>query len=65
MNKDREYWIFFALEETKTQPVAPTAKKHAIPRETLRDGKKGGTNARDAQIKHQKLDPEQEEFLVD
>jgi hypothetical protein len=52
MNKDREYRIFCALEELKTIPIASTAKKHAIPRETLRDRKKGSTNRHDAQIKY-------------
>jgi hypothetical protein len=65
MNKDREHRIFCALEESKTMPVASTAKKHAIPRGTLRDRKKGSTNRHNAQIKYQKLDENQERFLAD
>ncbi|RKL03358.1 hypothetical protein BFJ70_g17276 [Fusarium oxysporum] len=53
------------MEELKTQPLQPTAKKYAISRGSLRNRQKGGTNARDAQIERQKLSEDQEEFLVE
>ncbi|KAM5510097.1 transposase [Fusarium oxysporum f. sp. phaseoli] len=64
MSKERESRIFSAFNDLETAPLAPTARKHAIPRSTLRGRKKGSTNARDAQIEHQKLSQEQEKFLV-
>ncbi|SCO82591.1 uncharacterized protein FRV6_06804 [Fusarium oxysporum] len=65
MSCDREYRVSSAMEELKTQPLQPTAKKYAISRGSLRNRQKGGTNARDAQIERQKLSEEQEEFLVE
>ena len=64
MSKEREYRINCALEDLENAPMKATAKKHAIPRSSLRHRKKGGTNARDSQIKAQKLDCDQEQFLV-
>ncbi|EMT73018.1 hypothetical protein FOC4_g10001867 [Fusarium odoratissimum] len=65
MSCDREYRAFSAMEELKTQPLQPTAKKYAISRGSLRNRQKGGTNARDAQIERQKLSEDQEEFLIE
>jgi hypothetical protein len=65
MSCDREYRVFSAMEELKTQPLQPTAKKYAISRGSLRNRQKGGTNARDAQIERQKLSEDQEEFLIE
>ena len=64
MSCDRKYRVSSAMEELKTQPLQPTAKKYAISRGSLRNRQKGGTNACDAQIKRQKLSEDQEEFLV-
>ena len=64
MDKEREYRISCALKDLKHAPLVQVASTHAISRGSLRNRKKGGTNARDAQIPAQKLNPDQEKNLV-
>ncbi|UPL00235.1 hypothetical protein LCI18_011169 [Fusarium solani-melongenae] len=64
MDKEREYRISCALKDLKHAPLVQVASIHAVSRGSLRNRKKGGTNARDAQIPAQKLDLDQERNLV-
>lgn len=64
MTEEREILIADALRDCERLPLYEAARRNTIPRGTLRHRNKGGTTARRAKEKNQKLTKKEEEGLI-